>query len=191
MASLDEVLRGFGVEQSVVKNADNLNTPLEQYVKEASQSFIELMIDRVDKGNPNTTNRPVNASYRLRQSFLVDSKIQGNSVSSEFTSDEKYALWRNDGVSGRERLRETEYQYKATHPSLAMVNDIEQWMVAKGIEASGWAIASNVLKFGFDGARFIEAAFSQENLNKFENDILIVVENTVIGMFTKVIPEFK
>jgi thiamine pyrophosphate-dependent acetolactate synthase large subunit-like protein len=59
MASLDEVLRGFGVEQSVVKNADNLNTPLEQYVKEASQSFIELMIDRVDKGNPNTTNRPV------------------------------------------------------------------------------------------------------------------------------------
>jgi thiamine pyrophosphate-dependent acetolactate synthase large subunit-like protein len=46
MASLDEVLRGFGVEQSVVKNADNLNTPLEQYVKEASQSFIELMIDQ-------------------------------------------------------------------------------------------------------------------------------------------------
>jgi hypothetical protein len=185
MASLDEVLRGFGVEQSVVKNADNLNTPLEQYVKEASDVFIQLMSNHIDESN-------ATANGQLKQSLLPPERsFSGGNIDMEFSSSAKYALWRNDGVSGRERLRETEYQYKATHPSLAMVNDIEQWMVAKGIEASGWAIASNVLKFGFDGARFIEAAFSQENLNKFENDILIVVENTVIGMFTKVIPEFK
>lgn len=191
MASLEDVLKRFGAEQSVVKNADNLNTPLEQYIKEASQSFIELMIERIDSGNPDFGGGSANASYRLRQSFLVDTKSSGGDVSTEFSSDEKYALWRNDGVSGTERMRDTQYQYKSTHPSVAMVTDIEQWMIAKGFEAPSWAVATNVLKFGFDGARFIEAAFSEQNLNKFENDILIVVENTVFGMFSKVIPEFK
>ena len=190
MASFEEAIKNFGVDSAVVVQAKNLNTPLEQYVEEASQVFIELMQQRLDKGAPDMAGA-VNASYRLRQSLMIEGSVSEGVIGSEFTSDEKYVLWRNDGVSGTEQMRQTEYAFKSPHPSLAMVTDIEQWMNAKGFEAPAWAVATNVLKYGYDGARYIEAAFSEENLAIFERDLLIVVDNTVFGLMKKVVPEFK
>jgi len=175
-----------------VAQASSLSTPLEQYVQEASQVFVDLMQKRLDEGL-RAFRGTANASLRLRQSLLIEGGVSDGAISSEFTSNEKYALWRNDGVSGTEFPRDTEYAFKSKHPSLAMVTDIDEWMRSKGIDpdVSAWGVATNVLKYGYDGARYIEAAFSEENLAIFERDLLIVVDNTVFGLMKKVVPEFK
>ena len=184
MASLEEVLSKYGVESDSVKNAESILTPLELYMRDASQVFVDLMKQKLQDEN-------ANANGVLSQGLDYETVKEGDGLNSTFYSEEDYAEFRNQGVSGTERQRDTPFQFKANKPSQAMVTDIAEWIRAKGFTAPEWAVATNVLKFGFDGARFIEHAFSDSNLDQMNNDILVVVANTVDGIMQRVIPEFK
>lgn len=184
MASLEEVLSKYGIDSAEVKAADNILTPLEAYMRDVSQVFIDLMKQKLQDDG-------ANATFKLTQGLDYESVKQGDGLESTFYSEEQYAQQRNDGVSGTERQRDTEFQFQATRPSQAMVTDIAEWLNAKGYVANEWAVATNVLKYGYDGARFIEHAFSDSNLDKMNNDILVVIANTTDGIIKRVIPEFK
>lgn len=184
MATFEQVISGFGVDRGEVKNSNSVKTPIELYVQESAQVFIDKMKIHIEKEG-------ANASFVLSQSLKSTPSNDGGVISIEFDSSENYALFRNDGVSGTERPRETPYSFKSTHPSLDMVNDIREWIRAKGFTAPEWAVATNVLKYGYEGAHYIERAFNKENLSIFENDLLIVVANTVDGIMTRIEPRFK
>ena len=184
MASLQEVLSRYGANEAVVKEADNVATPLEAYVRDASQVFVDLMKQKLqDEG--------ANANGLLSQGLDYETVKEGDGLNSTFYSEEDYAEQRDQGVSGTERQRDTPFQFQSNRPSQEMVTDIAEWIRSKGFTAPEWAVATNVLKYGYDGARFIEHAFTDSNLNQMNNDILVVVANTVDGIMTKVIPEFK
>lgn len=183
MASLQEVLFKYGVDSKEVKQADNLMTPLELYLKDASQLFVDLMKQKLqDEGS--------NASFRLSQGLDYET-VFNQGIESTFYSEEDYAESRNQGVSGTERQRDTPFSFESKYPSQAMVTDIVEWIRAKGFTAPEWVVATNVLKYGFDGARFIEHAFSDSNLDQINEDILVVIENTTQGIIERVVPEFK
>ena len=184
MASLQEVLSRYGINEAVVKEAENTSTPLEAYVRDASQVFVDLMKQKLQDEN-------ANANGVLSQGLDYETVKKGDGLNSTFYSEEDYAEFRSQGVSGTERQRDTPFQFQSTRPSQAMITDIKEWMLAKNLQRSEWAVATNVLKYGYDGARFIEHAFSDSNLDQMNNDILVVVANTVDGIMTKVIPEFK
>ena len=183
MASLKEVLSRYGIDEAVVKEADNVMTPLELYLRDVSQVFIDLMKQKLQDEN-------ANANGVLSQGLDYET-VFSQGIESTFYSEEVYAEFRNQGVSGTERQRDTPFSFKSKHPSQAMVTDIAEWIRAKGFTAPEWAVATNVLKYGFDGARFIEHAFSDSNLNQMNNDILVVIENTAQGIIERVVPEFK
>jgi hypothetical protein len=184
MATLEEVLSKYGVESDSVKNAENVLTPLELYMRDASQVFIDLMKQKLqDEG--------ANASFRLSQGLDYETVKEGDGLNSTFYSEEDYAEQRDQGVSGTRRKRDTPFSFSSEYPSQQMITDIASWIRAKGFTAPEWAVATNVLKYGYEGAGFIEHAFSDSNLDKMNNDILVVVANTVDGIMTKVIPEFK
>ena len=184
MATLEEVLSKYGANEAVVKEADNVATPLEAYIRDASQVLVDLMKQKLQDEN-------ANANGVLSQGLDYETVKEGDGLNSTFYSEEKYAEFRDQGVSGTERQRDTPFQFKSTKPSQAMVTDIAEWIRAKGFTAPEWAVATNVLKYGYDGARFIEHAFSDSNLDQMNNDILVVVANTVDGIMQRVIPEFK
>lgn len=175
-----EAVSDLGVNKSAITNANDLKTPLELYLQKVGQVFIEKMRDKL-------TDEDANASFLLAQSLTADPDREGV----EFFSDEEYALFRNDGVSGTEVIRQTPFSFRSTHPSIEMVNDIRQWIRAKGFIAPEWAVATNVLKKGFEGAKYIETAFNEENLRIFENDMLQVVDNAMNGILTNIEPQFK
>lgn len=184
MASLEEVLSKYGIDSEEVKNAENVLTPLESYMRDASQVFVDLMKQKLqDEG--------ANATFKLTQGLDYESVKQGDGLESTFYSEEKYAEQRDQGISGTQRQRDTPFSFSSEFPSQAMVTDIAEWLNAKGFEAPEYAVATNVLKNGYDGARFIEHAFSDSNLDKMNNDILVVIANTTDGIMKRVIPEFK
>ena len=184
MASLEEVLSRYGIDEAVVKEAENTSTPLEAYIRDASQVLVDLMKQKLQDEN-------ANANGVLSQGLDYETVNQSGVIDSTFYSEEDYAEFRSQGVSGTERQRDTPFQFQSTRPSQAMVTDIAEWMVAKNIKRSEWAVATNVLKYGYDGARFIEHAFSDSNLDQMNNDILVVVANTTQGIIERVVPEFK
>ena len=183
MASLQEVLSRYGVDAAEVKQADNVMTPLELYLRDVSQVFIDLMKQKLQ-------DEKANASFRLSQGLDYET-VFNQGIESTFYSEEDYAEFRDQGVSGTERQRDTPYQFQSNRPSQAMVTDIAEWIRAKGFTAPEWAVATNVLKYGYDGVRFIEHAFSDSNLNQMNEDILVVVANTTQGIIERVVPEFK
>ena len=184
MASLQEVLSRYGVDAAEVKQADNVMTPLELYLRDASQVLVDLMKQKLQDEN-------ANANGVLSQGLDYETVKQSGVIDSIFYSEEKYADFRDQGVSGTQRQRDTPFQFQSTRPSQAMVTDIAEWMRAKNLQRSEWAVATNILKYGFDGARFIEHAFSDSNLDQMNNDILVVIENTAQGIIERVVPEFK
>lgn len=184
MAEDTQFLQGFGRSLDQVMKDQGVITPLVQYMNEASDKLVKLMTEKIQAEGANANGvMSAGLSYEPEQKEGV--------LESTFYSEEDYVNFRNDGVSGRERPRDTEYQFKATHPSRQMVQDIAQWLNAKGYVANEHAVATNVLKYGYDGARFIEHAFSDSNLDKMNNDILVVIANTTDGIMQRVIPEFK
>jgi hypothetical protein len=185
MATLQEVLSRFGQESDTVKTAKEVATPLEAYFRDSAQAFVDIMRNRIDSEN-------ANAGFLLRQGLGFNPEIKSaEGYSVQFTSEEDYVNFRNEGVSGVETSRETPYAFKSIYPSTQMVEDIATWMNAKGYTAPPWAVATNIKKHGFDGIHFIEEAFSEENLNLFNNGILTVMSNTINNIFERVIPEFK
>ena len=184
MATFEEALGRFGIDRQEVKQADNLNTTLEAYIKDAGNVFVRLMQDSLDENN-------INASLMLRQSIKPNPTFSDGEINIRFDSDVDYALTRDRGISGTEVKRDTPYSFKSNRPDAEMVNDIAAWIVAKGLSLNEWAVAVNVLKRGYDGANFVDAAFNQQNLSRFENDLLTVVDNVTRGIFEKVIPDFK
>ena len=189
MAEDTQFLQGFGRSLEQVMKDQGVITPLVEYLNAASDKLVKLMTDKIQDEGANA-----NGVLSAGLSYLPEQK--DGVLESTFYSEEDYVNFRNDGVSGRERPRDTEYQFKATHPSRQMVQDIAQWLNAKGyeddnIQGQEWVVATNVLKYGYDGARFIEHAFSDSNLDQMNNDILVVIANTTDGIMKRVIPEFK
>ena len=184
MASLQEVLSRYGVDAAEVQQADNVMTPLELYLRDASQVLVDLMKQKLQDEN-------ANANFSLSQGLDYETVKQGDGLNSTFYSEEDYAEKRDQGVSGTERQRDTPFQFQSNRPSKAMVEDIAEWIRAKGFTAPEWAVATNILKYGFDGARFIEHAFSKSNLDQMNEDILVVIANTTQGIIERVVPEFK
>ena len=183
MASLQEVLSRYGVDSAEVKQADNVMTPLELYLRDASQVLVDLMKQKLQDEN-------ANANFSLSQGLDYET-VFSQGIESTFYSEEDYAEFRDQGVSGTERQRDTPFQFQSSRPSKAMVEDIAEWIRAKGFTAPEWAVATNVLKYGYDGARFIEHAFSKSNLDQMNEDILVVIANTTQGIIERVVPEFK
>ena len=184
MAEDTQFLLGFGRSLEQVMKDQGVITPLVEYLNAASDKLVKLMTDKIQDEGANA-----NGVLSAGLSYLPEQK--DGVLESTFYSEEDYVNFRNDGVSGRERQRDTGFQFQATRPSQAMVTDIAEWLNAKGYVANEWAVATNVLKYGYDGARFIEHAFSDSNLDQMNNDILVVIANTTDGIMKRVIPEFK
>lgn len=185
MATLQEVLSRFGQESDEIKKSQDTTTTLESYFRDSAQAFVDIMKDRIDDEN-------ANAGFQLRQGLGFEPEIKSSDgYSVQFTSEENYVNFRNEGVSGVENQRDTPYSFKSLYPSTQMVEDIATWMNAKGYTGQPWAVAVGIKKRGFEGIHFIEEAFSEQNLNIFNEGILTVMSNTVNNIFERVIPEFK
>jgi hypothetical protein len=181
MATFEEVINRIGVSRAEVKSGQDFNTALEQYVSDASQAFIGLM--RAD-----LLENKINSSFELSQSLFPDIRVSSGNIVSEFFSSVDYAELRNEGVSGWETKRDTPFSFKERSPSMKMVHDIGEWLMGKNISGyNEWAVATSVLRHGYDGFDYIGRAFSQENLSMFENDLLNVVSGTIDRIF----PKFK
>lgn len=173
-------LKGKGMLLKQAQQADNISTPLEMLLRDAGNGFLDVMRGKIDEDG-------VNAGFAMRQGLA----IEPTSDQVQFTSEAEYTQFRNDGVSGTEVQRDTIFSFKSDRPSYAMVQSIEEWMRAKGFVANAWAVATNVLKHGYEGAKFIENTFTQENMNTFEDALLTLVENNVQGRIERVTPNFK
>jgi hypothetical protein len=190
MATLQEVLtRIGGREQDEVEKAKDLNTALENYITEAGDAFVSIMRNKIDEENANSFSL-------LKQGLTFDPNVKAaDGYSLRFESEEDYVNFRNEGVSGTENQRDTPYKFRTNRPNKEMALSIQEWMRNKGYAtldlSYAYAKATLIKKHGFDGIHFIEEAFSEQNLNLFNDGILTVLSNTVNNIFERVIPEFK
>jgi len=196
-----DYLNALGALKSEIQSADELQTPLELFMRDVGMMFVELMRQKIDEDG-------VNSNGAMRQGLDVVPVQDATGVSAPFTAESEYTLWRNDGVSGTQVQRDTPFSFKAEHPSKAMAKNIEQWLVnynsraanavnyfnSQGItkyEPMSWAIAYGVLRSGIEGAKFIERSFSDENLNSFENALLLLTEQYTTGQFERILPNLR
>jgi len=190
MATLQEVISNIGGrEKGEVEKAKDLNTVLQNYIIASGDAFLKIMKDKID-------DEKANASSLLKQGLTFDKNIKSSDgYTLRFESEENYVNFRNEGVSGTENQRDTPYSFKHNRPNKAMAESIQEWMRAKGYAtldlSYAYAKATLIKKHGFDGIHFIEEAFSEQNLNLFNDGILTVLSNTVNNIFERVIPEFK
>ena len=69
MQSLEQILnQKYGIDSEAVKKSQSFNTPIESYVKDAAQLFIDLMQEKLDNDN-------VNATLSLRQGLGFEPKV--------------------------------------------------------------------------------------------------------------------
>lgn len=179
--SLAQTLGQFGVNPSEV---DGILTPLESFVRDAGDAFNAIMQNVLDDNG-------ANASLLLRQSLRPEITKTSEGIDLQFTTDVDYWEFRDRGVSGTERNRDTPFSFKSDRPSKAMAQSIEEWIRAKGFTAPSWAVATNVLRNGYDGVNYVDAAFNDNNMNTFNEQLLRVVDNATRGIIEKVVPEFK
>jgi hypothetical protein len=184
-----DYMQAIGNLKTEIQRADDLSTPLEMFMRDAGNMFVDVMLTNIDENN-------VNASFAMRQGLNIEPSSDAGGTSVAFTAESEYTEWRNDGVSGTEVQRDTPFSFKSQHPSKAMAQSMSEWLRAKGspaedLQATGWAVAYSVLRKGIEGAKFIERAFNDENLNSFENAILTLTEQYTTGKFEKIIPNLK
>lgn len=175
-----DFLTGLGRLEQQARAATELASPMATFLSDSGNAFLDVMRSNID-------NDGVNASFVMRQGL----DIRTTDAIIDFTAEEDYTLMRNEGVSGTETQRDTSFSFKSNRPSHKMVEDIDNWMRAKGFTANPWAVAVNVLKHGYEGARFIEKTFTQQNLDSFESALLSLVAANVDGKITRIIPNFK
>ena len=179
-----DYLSAIGQLQDEVRKAETFNTPLEQFMVDVGNMFTALMQEKIDEKN-------VNASYVMRQGLLNQSYSSGGQVGVEFTGEAEYTEYRDQGVSGTEVKRDTPFSFQSSYPSGAFVRSMDEWIRAKGLTLNPWAVAYSVLRKGYEGAKFVEKTFSEENLTAFEEALLTLSEQYVTGQFEKVIPNLK
>lgn len=183
-----DFLAGLGRLETEAKAATTLASPMDNYLADSGQLFIDLMIAKIIE----------NQSYvkgDLAQGLKAIPSVDSGGHKVEFFGDQEYTEWRNDGVSGTQQPRDTPFSFKSEKPHPNMVTNMFDWLNnnKKGVPASvnPYAVSVNVLKFGFDGIRFKEAAFSQPNLDSFENALLSLVAANATGKIERIIPQFK
>jgi hypothetical protein len=147
------------------------------------------MRQRIDEKN-------ANSNFMLREGLKFDENIRtSDGYELDFYSEEDYALFRDQGVSGTEIKRDTEYSFKNNYVPSAMAESIEDWMNNKGFSgiSTSYAYATSVLlkKNGFDGIHFIDAAFNDSNLDAMSSQLAQIMENSAIGIIETIIPEFR
>lgn len=175
-----DFLTGLGRLEAEAQAATTLASPMATFMADSGNAFLDVMRGNID-------NDGINANFLMRQGL----DIRTTDAIIDFTSEQDYTLMRNEGVSGTETQRDTSFSFKAERPSQAMVEDIDNWMRAKGFTANPWAVATNVLKHGYEGARFIEKTFTHPNLDSFENALLSLVAANATGKLERIIPQFK
>ena len=184
-----DFLQSIGRTLPEVESAQEFNTPIQAYIRAAGNRFLELMIQRIDEEN-------ANSNFILREVLSFDENIRSaDGYKLEFYSEEEYALFRDQGVSGTETKRDTEYSFKNTHVPSEMAESIEDWMNNKGFSeislAYAYATSVFIKKNGFDGIHFIDAAFNDSNLDAMSSQLAQIMENSAIGIIEKIIPEFR
>jgi hypothetical protein len=178
-----DYLNALGALKSEIQRADELQTPLELFMRDAGNMFTALMRDKIDEDG-------VNANFIMRQELINPIVSDPQGVTIDFQGVD-YTQMRNDGVSGTETQRDTPFSFQTDRPSMKMVDDIREWIRAKGLLMNEWATAINVLRHGYEGAKFIERSFSDENLNSFENALLLLTEQYTTGQFERILPNLK
>jgi hypothetical protein len=184
LISMRDFLQSIGRTLPEVKRAQDFNTPIQAYVRAAGNRFLELMIQRVDEEN-------ANATFKLRQGLGFEDTRDNEGTTLQFTSEEDYALTRDQGISGTENKRDTPYSFTSNNVSSSMVDSVAEWIRAKGFIAPEWAVAVNITKFGYDGIHFIDAAFNDSNLDAMNSQLAQIMENSAIGIIQTIIPQFK
>ena len=81
----------------------------------------------------NGKRRRTDASGDLRRGLSFKVVPSSSGVTIKFTSDQDYAAYINEGVSGTEKKYKTPFAFKYENPSKKHVNSILEWMKAKPI----------------------------------------------------------
>jgi hypothetical protein len=189
LIDMRDFLQSIGKTLAEVESAQDFNTPIQAYIRAAGDRFLELMRQRIDEKN-------ANSNFMLREGLKFDENIRtSDGYKLDFYSEEDYALFRDQGVSGTETKRDTEYSFKNNYVPSAMAESIEDWMNNKGFSgiSRSYAYATSVLlkKKGFDGIHFIDAAFNDSNLDAMNSQLAQIMENSAIGIIETIIPEFR
>jgi hypothetical protein len=196
-----DYMQAIGNLKTEIKRADKIEDPLLSFMETAGNMFMRVMLDHIQE-------QGANSNGVMSQGLKVIPRRDNEGVAAPFTAESEYTQWRNDGVSGTQVQRDTPFSFKSQHPSKAMAQSMEQWLVnanqkakntisyfnGQGVTDYGqmsWAVAYGVLRKGIEGAKFIERAFNDENLNSFENAILTLTEQYTTGKFEKIIPNLK
>jgi len=196
-----DYMQAIGNLKTEIQRADKIEDPLLSFMETAGNMFMRVMLDHIEE-------QGANSNGVMSQGLKVIPRRDNEGVVAPFTAESEYTQWRNDGVSGTEVQRDTLFSFKSQHPSKAMAQSMEQWLVngnqkakntisyfnGQGVTDYGqmsWAVAYGVLRKGIEGAKFIERAFNDENLNSFENAILTLTEQYTTGKFEKIIPNLK
>jgi len=196
-----DYMQAIGNLKTEIKRADKIEDPLLSFMETAGNMFMRLMLDHIEQ-------QGANSNGVMSQGLNVTPRRDNAGVVAPFTAESEYTQWRNDGVSGTQVQRDTPFSFKSQHPSIAMAQSMEQWLVNSNQKAKNtisyfngigvtdygqmsWAVAYGVLRKGIEGAKFIERAFTDENLNSFEDAILTLTEQYTTGKFEKIIPNLK
>ena len=181
---MSDLLGLFGRTQEEIKQVKTFDNALQAYISAAGTVFIDIMRNRIDE-------KKANSSFALRQGLASQEVKTNDGYSLEFSSDVEYWEKRDQGVSGWEKARNTEFQFKNKRPSTTMVNSIADWLRNKNLTANEWAVATNILRYGYDGINYIDAAFNNANLDIFNNQLAQAMELAVVNSIERVIPEMK
>ena len=181
---MSDLLGLFGRTQEEIKQVKTFDNALQAYISAAGTVFLEIMRNRIDE-------KKANSSFALRQGLAAQEVKTNDGYSLEFSSDVEYWEKRDQGISGWEKARNTEFQFKDKRPSPAMVNSIADWLRNKNITANEWAVATNILRYGYDGINYIEAAFNNANLDIFNSQLAQAMELAATNSIERVIPEMK
>jgi hypothetical protein len=174
----------------VSKQTENKGlTPFETFSQLLAQSFIERM-------RKYYTDNQVNASFQLAQSLDYNISTPSGSYNIEFSTDAEYFNFREQGVSGTEKDRNSPYKFKNNRPNKAMATAINEWTRAKGISAKdgnyqalSWAIATNIKKRGFEGVHMIDNVFTNQEIQNIQDSLLTLTGEIIDVKIQAVVPE--
>lgn len=182
---MSDLLGLFGRTQEEIKQVKSFDNALEAYISAAGTVFIEIMRNRIDDEN-------ANSFFALRQGLNFDNNKSNDGFDLQFTTNVDYWEVRDQGISGWEKARDTAFDFGGRKkPTVQMANDIALWLRNKNINKNEWAVATNILRYGYDGINYIDAAFNNQNLDIFNNQLSQAMELAVTNSIERVIPEMK